>query len=922
MDRRRYSDLASSSLAAVARIVTLASVMAMPWLFGGVQPAVKVWLVAGVALALSISLIAQLTGAVTIERLPWTAAVLMLAVGLGLVQSVALPEGALTRLSPTSWRQWNELLPQPQTAAISRALPAKTEDSTRELTQLQSARTATISLYPAETRRRVTLLATMGGLFLLGVLLFSDRLSSLMLFVLVAINGVALAFFGIVQQLVWNGMLYGTVSLDRGGAPFASFVNRNNAGGYLLLCLSCALGLTLWLFSRESQTNFHAMGLSARGNVGRWLLEGIRSAWESVLAFVGGLNARQLATLLATILLIGGILLSLSRGAWLAGIAALTVTLLVTRLVRSRQRRAWLPMIAILASLWFVGWLGQSDMVRDRFDTLLGKELASNEGRLKHWQDSLATARDYAGLGTGLGTYRFAYRAYQHRPDRVLFYHAENQYVEALVEGGVIGLALMLTAIGAMGWTCWYLLQHPAQSTAYACGLVGLFAIVGQAAHAFFDFGLSIPANASLMALLCGSVAGCGVRRYAAQSSTRQSSPHRSSRRSSTPSMASRRSPAQAAALTVAFLAVLLSGLPPLQAAVELRGLLRASQFQQDADAFEPSELDFFISEMGRQLADGYPSAESHQRLALLHLQRYRQTTWSEAGRRAENADQEALWKNTSPLSLHAWLTQLSSANRMLELEEFRADGSVRADLRTAVGHLHRARALCPVLPDPHLLLGELELVAEVNESSSVHLQRLRAVAGGDPQRLLEGGHAAYQAGDLPLAMQCWKRAASLDAQQLAGSIRFVLGRDVPPTDLTPMFPDSPSQLITAAREDFAGSEDDAIRGLLLQQAEALLGQQELAEDESLYLHGMILALQGANEQAVTAFNRAVQLSPYDARFRYELASVLGRQGQWEEAKHQASLCTRLAPDNQQYDSLLRGLIRGELTGDYDAYRD
>jgi len=55
---------------------------------------------------------------------------------------------------------------------------------------------------------------------------------------IMAINGVAIAFFGLVQQLTWNGRLFWQVPLEQGGEPFGPFVDRNHAGGFLTLCLA------------------------------------------------------------------------------------------------------------------------------------------------------------------------------------------------------------------------------------------------------------------------------------------------------------------------------------------------------------------------------------------------------------------------------------------------------------------------------------------------------------------------------------------------------------------------------------------------------------------------------------------------------------------------------------------------------------
>jgi hypothetical protein len=67
-----------------------------------------------------------------------------------------------------------------------------------------------------------------------------------------ATSGAALAFFGIAQQLRWQGKLYWMIPLGEGASPFASYVNRNHAASYLNLTLACAVGFAIWAFSRKA----------------------------------------------------------------------------------------------------------------------------------------------------------------------------------------------------------------------------------------------------------------------------------------------------------------------------------------------------------------------------------------------------------------------------------------------------------------------------------------------------------------------------------------------------------------------------------------------------------------------------------------------------------------------------------------------
>ena len=79
--------------------------------------------------------------------------------------------------------------------------------------------------------------------------------------------------------------------------------------------------------------------------------------------------------------------------------------------------------------------------------------------RIPHWQVALRAVSDFSATGSGLGTYRFVYAPYEEEQCKSWFYHAENQYLEALIVGGIPGLGLMLIMISLVGFAAWRLLR-------------------------------------------------------------------------------------------------------------------------------------------------------------------------------------------------------------------------------------------------------------------------------------------------------------------------------------------------------------------------------------------------------------------------------------------------------------------------------
>jgi len=246
-----------------SQLVAGAVVCVTPWIFGGVQASIQPWLAAAVACALVLCL-----GQVISRgglRAGGLAATALLLAGLGLVafQLLPLDRSLHERLSPhgVALRKEMESSAPSTDASLAEHLGIPAIPNKRPL-----------SLYPAATRRELTLLSMAAGMFLVGAVSFAAPRAQQWLWILIASNGALLVFLGIVQRLTWNGLLYWQVPLTEGGGPFGPFVNQNNAGGFLNLCLAGALGWTsmpLGKRGRRWEWSLKTAGPSGRFSPGR-----------------------------------------------------------------------------------------------------------------------------------------------------------------------------------------------------------------------------------------------------------------------------------------------------------------------------------------------------------------------------------------------------------------------------------------------------------------------------------------------------------------------------------------------------------------------------------------------------------------------------------------------------------------------------
>lgn len=243
--------------------------------------------------------------------------------------------------------------------------------------------------------------------------------------------------------------------------PVGCFLNRNHFGGFVAMLCPIALALA-------------ADAATTR----RWL-------------------TAILHTIL-TVLMAGVVFMSLSRGAMLALIAGL---LAITLLIAFRHRWIW---GALLAGLLLAGislTLAHSQAIRDRLDGIHNPtQLASVHSRLNAWRESLRVWPHYPLIGAGANALRMVYPQYRETSVGARLIHAENEYVQLVAEGGLIGIALA-------GLLIWAFVRRIRQAPTPLPDLI-ITAVTGAmsvtAVHCLFDF----PAHLPLYALVLGALTG------------------------------------------------------------------------------------------------------------------------------------------------------------------------------------------------------------------------------------------------------------------------------------------------------------------------------------------------------------------------------------------------------------------------------
>ena len=887
----------SRCLWGVCRLIVLVSVVAAPWFLAAIDEVTQHRLGVAMLVALVALVLARLAGASLQVPAP-VVIVLLGSLLLGGLQTTPLPHGLVSVFSPHAAKLHQRLLPQSASAdaSLGQAVGLPTAVAWR-----------TTSLYPARSRYQLSLLVVAVTTFYLASQVFNTGTSRAWLLGSVATSGAVLGFFGIIQKLAWNGRVF-WIGPTLDGTPFATFVNRNNAGGYLNLTLSAGLGLAIWAVTRGvplvvtsssgAPTSVAAKTMSRVFHRRRssWALDdGNGGFWRNVVV---GLDPAKLGLAWLCVVMMGAVFCTLSRGAGLALLGALTVTMLAMAATkRVRPSLAGWFVTAAIAGVGLVAWAGLADALQVRFGTLADTDKLISDGRVPNWIDALRGVPDFWPSGSGIGTYAYVYQMYQEWFDWGWYFHAENQYLEALFEAGIPGLLLMLTAIVLVARSCWQILSRVQHGESLALGVAGCFAIVSQCLHAWFDFGLYVPANMLLMATLCGVV--CGRARELVAADNGRTQTQRWLR---------------------AKLVVVVPGLLTIAtcwAVFELRAYSHSmscteqATYSQTPAGATTDELRAAI-EVLRPIAGERPDDYRLQtRLAKLWTHQYRIAKLHQLRlETATDVSLDTLWEQTSPQALHEQIYDAMRRGSLTEAEELRNDELVREFLLPSLRRLIQARDGLPVRAIAHVRVASLCLLVSEPNSDIVHLDRARLCDPAFVDVLFQVGQLHCQAGRIDQACESWRRTLELDWSYCDTVLDLAASQLSSTAIVNQMLPEEPIRLLELAESRFAPSDSTEIRQLLLARTSNLLRRVDLPIAEQYYWLGRVAAARQRKMQAIRYLAMAVRQRPTQLDWRFQLAEKLQENQMWEQALLQADRCAREAPKEPTYRRLVEAIKR------------
>jgi O-antigen ligase len=279
-----------------------------------------------------------------------------------------------------------------------------------------------------------------------------------------SVYGAALAGFALLQGISSNGKLYWIRQPRSGGWIYGPYVNHNHYAGLMEMLVPIPLIVSL-----------------------------TRLAPAKVRAVAAATAA----------VMVGTIFLSGSRG----GMIAIMAELVILAALLVKQKRGLRTAIGIGLFLAIVAgllvWIGGAELSQRIATAGPGHSELANDIRTHINHDGLQMFWKKPVLGWGLGTFPIVYPEFRTFYTNFFVNEAHNDYLQLLVEMGLLGFATMLWFLVTIYTRALKKIKNWPSEMSGALTLACMLGLSGILVHSAVDFNLQIPANAALFYVLC-----------------------------------------------------------------------------------------------------------------------------------------------------------------------------------------------------------------------------------------------------------------------------------------------------------------------------------------------------------------------------------------------------------------------------------
>lgn len=773
------------------------------------------------------------------------------------LQLIGLPQEVLATVSP----------------GLEKTLPLWS--STSDVTAV--SRWSTVSVAPHETMSGLSLFTAYCLLFTV----LTQRMRSLddaeMFLKWIAIAALSMTAIGLAQFFFGNGKflwVYEHPFRSSDSTVMGTFQNRNHFAHFLAL----GAGPLIWWIWKSCQADA-SPGQRSRHDWGD----------SSSLTTVSQI---KLPLLFVALGLSGvAVILSLSRAGIVVFAGAALVCSLVFAMKSLLSRKAVLAILCVSVLTGTGAVLYGTQSLEARFEKLAAASSLedASSGRRQIWEAVLKGVPDFIGMGSGVGTHRYVYPKYISGDHRVEYSHAENGYLQILLETGVVGAALFALGILLSGIWCFKSYRNSPSKQHAACLAAVIAGLAASLGHSVVDFVWYIPACMTLTVTLIAV-----VWRLSRVTPDAHGQTANVERAFAVPRLVWFGGTVAAAGVSWAMLGI---HLPPALASTHWDNFHRLSLAEARSE-FEqgPESIDQRIEHLENVLAIDDSNPRAHLSLASLLRLKF-DDAQSRSGIPMPLAQiRDAA--NTSPFpsreALDDWLTRILDDRRQF--------------LDRSLEHSRRAVALCPLQGEAYIFMAELNFVQETSRDHELALidQALRTRPEAPPV-LVTAGREALLAGDNETGLQHFRKVFTL-----GGTYQHLVIQALGRQDAEFFFETFPfdTGALQSLRNHYKGAgnvEQSQIVGVRLAKRLVELANSESgteaadawnrARDAFLFLND--------SENALQAARNAVASDPYEYSHRRSLVNLLVAQEKFDEAVPLLEWCLKQYPENGELKKAL-----------------
>ncbi len=323
-----------------------------------------------------------------------------------------------------------------------------------------------VSVYPHDSITQAMLYCAYGMVCFLANQTLLRASQARKIAAILALFGVAIACFALLQGVAPNGKLYWVRPPRLGGWIYGPYVNHNHYAGLMEMLVPIPLVISLSHLAQEKT---------------------------------------RIAAGTAAAIMVGTIFLSGSRG----GMLAIFTELAVLGIVLSRQKKKSMRIALAVGAFAFVlvsllVWLGGKELTT-RVSSISTEARGEISGgiRLSIDRDAVQMFRHKPILGWGIGTFPVVYPQFRSFYTNFFVNEAHNDYLQLLSETGLLGFGTMIWFLTVLFRRARVKIAKWPTDVSGAATLACTLGVVGILIHSLIDFNLQIPANAAMFYVFC-----------------------------------------------------------------------------------------------------------------------------------------------------------------------------------------------------------------------------------------------------------------------------------------------------------------------------------------------------------------------------------------------------------------------------------